>query len=812
MRRIAVLFTVLSLLLLVSIFTDYLLDESLSSTSISEQYHVGNRDLNKLNSPSFDSLLTYMRSSHKIRKLEIKLPPKSMYALEAQRQKTLNTGARPVLVDPVTVKGTINSGTFSVKAKFRLKGELADHWDRSVRTSLAIDLNEGLPGIDMQKFSIMKLHSRQFPADAIYSRIKANLGLINRKLMPVRVSVNGKDWGVMLAEEHWGDDFFINHKMPEGPIIKFGDHVNGLPYRYQSVHSNVSGANKQLGSMLAQRYFYQPSSIKFATQRWADELALSELFDSFHPLLFSNLRLYFNPIDERMYPITSDQDRPIEHISFEESQNRYYKTGFEALGFLGRLRSNSNFNEQLAYSRAKLRADIYSYCSAAASDIAAEYPIDDLRKWGLGYCEKLHENAEKFSSDGRYPLDWILEKMDINQTAKSSLFAVRTDNGILVSNGFSESFLVSSIILGGEEMHLSTVIEANSEYLIKTTTDPHSLCDWPVRIEGTLLPDSDLSFETSIACSTFHYTDQKQAQEQDNLHVDGNITISDDIRVKKLTLSPNSTLVVADGVKIVVNGSMHTAQSDEEPSTIIFEGGNSSIDVKMSKHPMSTSTIKNLTVSTMGRLDENSGTALLRFFGGYVDIDGLSMDCAGYEDCLNIVDSRFNLRSSNFANCSSDCIDIDYSDGNMLNLTVMNAKGDGIDFSNAEVKMADIIVEDVFDKGLSVGEKSSIFVDGLVVVNASACIAAKDGSFLEIDNFRLTACNAFSLAGYVKKRYFTTPTVNIGNGVFDGPVAIQKTDIVKFMGSAFESYPDMVLLTSKQIDDYYQSGFMRKNR
>lgn len=788
---------------------DYSLDEGVSSISISEKRPIGKRDLGRLNDISVDGVSWFFTRQTGLLTLDLRIPPRSVYLIEDQRVTTLNAGQRPVLVNPVSVKGTISSGGDFVEATFRLKGELSDHWDRSVRTSLAVDLKGALPGLHMQKFSIMKLHSRQFPADLLFARIKSELGMITRDLRPVIVRVNGKDWGLMIAEEHWGDDFFINHKLPEGPIIKFGDHVNGLPYQYQAVHGNVNKKTRAVGKDIAKRYFYEPSSVAFSLKRFADEIALTEVFNSFHPFLFSNLRIYYNPIDKLLYPITSDQDIPTKNKSFEESQPGYYITGLELHGLIGRLFAHNNFQDILSRSRAEIRESIYAICARSSMAIAKEFPIGGLQLWSQSYCDIIHYNAQRYWQQNAYPLDFVRKTMSTNELLKSSVFLSTDGVKINFSNGLDRTFLLEKLEYGGVKLDAPRRIYPNREGEIRFINDFIPPIGANIKVSGRIGTSKSISFEAPLAGQS-KITKKHYKRKSGPLIVHGETIIYENTTVDGLVLNPNSTLKIVNGSTLFVVGSMQVVSGAKSRPKLILEHPLSMVDIIMSGQGSVKSVVNGLEVVSTSRLDTSSGSAALRFYGGMTEISDLTIDCPGYEDCLNLVNTSFRLVDSSFKNCTSDCIDIDHSDGVITGVTIDRARGDGIDFSRARVELFDIKMSDISDKGLSIGERSEILVRDLKIDNANACVVVKDGSNLRMEDFSLHSCKIFSIAAYVKKNYFEQPSLKVKDGKLDGRIALEQPNVLSMVGIDSSSSFKRIILSHGEIERFYKDGFMKK--
>lgn len=56
------------------------------------------------------------------------------------------------------------------------------------------------------------------------------------------------------------------------------------------------------------------------------------------------------------------------------------------------------------------------------------------------------------------------------------------------------------------------------------------------------------------------------------------------------------------------------------------------------------------------------------------------------------------------------------------------------DFSGSELKVFDIKMNDVGDKGISAGEKSTVVAENIQILGAITALASKDGSWLKVTN------------------------------------------------------------------------------
>ena len=87
------------------------------------------------------------------------------------------------------------------------------------------------------------------------------------------------------------------------------------------------------------------------------------------------------------------------------------------------------------------------------------------------------------------------------------------------------------------------------------------------------------------------------------------------------------------------------------------------------------------------------------------------------EDYINFIDSEFIVNNSSFNNIYSDGIDSDYSNGNVVDTNFNNTGNDAIDLSGSKIYIKNVFINSVGDKGLSVGERSTLYGKNIHLIN-----------------------------------------------------------------------------------------------
>jgi len=85
-------------------------------------------------------------------------------------------------------------------------------------------------------------------------------------------------------------------------------------------------------------------------------------------------------------------------------------------------------------------------------------------------------------------------------------------------------------------------------------------------------------------------------------------------------------------------------------------------------------------------------------------------------------------------NIYSDAFDSDFSNGKVINSSFINCGNDGIDVSGGSITINNIKIDNAGDKGVSVGENSTLKGENINITNTEIGIASKDLSYINIEN------------------------------------------------------------------------------
>jgi hypothetical protein len=125
------------------------------------------------------------------------------------------------------------------------------------------------------------------------------------------------------------------------------------------------------------------------------------------------------------------------------------------------------------------------------------------------------------------------------------------------------------------------------------------------------------------------------------------------------------------------------------------------------------------------------------------------------DDSLNAKYGAVEIRDSVFVDNAFDGVDLDWSDGVIQRsfFGMSGPGGDGVDLSGSRVRVEDSVFSDVSDKCLSVGEDSTLMLQGSLLRACEVGVGSKDGSLADVREL-VFLDNGRNFAAYQKKPIF----------------------------------------------------------
>ena len=221
-----------------------------------------------------------------------------------------------------------------------------------------------------------------------------------------------------------------------------------------------------------------------------------------------------------------------------------------------------------------------------------------------------------------------------------------------------------------------------------------------------------------------------------------------------LSAQPNSVLKLYPNVSIIAYGDMSFIGSEDKPILIKSidsnaKGGGAAV------LGFGTNKViwRHVSVDSMRspRVDGWTTTGAVTFYKSLISMEHVRFSNIDAEDALNIVQSKFSMRSVNFEKIQSDAFDCDYCIGDISDASFSSVGGDGLDTSGALVSITKSSFSNIGDKALSIGERSNVEARDILINNVRIGIASKDASQTLVDKITIEAAKVVGIIAYAKK-------------------------------------------------------------
>jgi hypothetical protein len=767
----------------------------------------------------------------------IEVAPDDFRRIEAKREEAL---ARWVLLagDDDFVPATVRLGRGeALPAEIRLKGDWADHFvgDKwSFRVEMAGD--GYLDGMGV--FSLQDPSTRTYLNEWLFMKALRAEGLLSVRYRFVHLVLNGVYKGIYALEEGFSRELLESQERREGLIIRYDEN---LLWEYRAAYENdevvpwgvdrfhlidefQSGRVGRDPALAAQRDVAvgmlraldrgtRPASQVFDVEAMGRFLALCDVWEARHALLWHNLRFYYNPVTTRLEPVAFDTQPlgggdPVEieqldglrfALATEDSKlQRAYVRALHAYSrpaYLDALRDR--WAEDHARLRAALEAEFAPEVLAPPWDALAarRHALDELlHPIQTTYAYARSVTSETLEIDVGNLLGFPVEIVDV----ATEEAAIPAEAGWV---GASANAVVSPTVDGGAPVLDPLAPEAALlEYV--TLSIPLDENVGPMFVKGSDAEDgpvlSDVHLTTRLWGMTRTVTQPvlsayspplpagprpayPSLQEALARHpalrpVAGERALTFDPGVWEiagdlvlpagygLRLEAGTELVFEPDRYLLASGPLDFTGDAAQP--VVLRPGTGywqGIIVLNAEVP---SSWRHVTVSNTIALDREgwSLTGGITFYRSPLVMDHGFIVGSQAEDGLNVIESWFDFTASAFSDTASDAFDADFSRGRIERCAFHRIAADGIDVSGSEVVVRDAVFDTLGDKALSVGEASQLTGSDLWIDNVMFGVVSKDLSRVTVERVRLGNVARAGLAAYVKKPAY-------------GPAAITASDV-----------------------------------
>ena len=778
--------------------------------------------------------------------LDLHIPYRAMQTLLADQQASIARGR--AAASRRWVRGIIIHDGQRYRARFRLKGLLADHWSTPGRMSLRVEVSDGKTILGFASFSLHQPSSRQHPYEPAYSLLLQRTGALAATHVYADVSINGEDWGRLNIEERISTPFLEKLRRKDGLVFELSqdryweyvtdagqDAYRAQHYRlrdpllfadaYGKKKVRQSFAGRQQYSLILNSLLDAGQTELFNAPAMTRSLVFALLWGTNHALMGANTRYYLNPYTLQLQPISSDQSWP----QLIENHLLVYPYPEPFRRLIAQASFDGHFKREL-----DVVGNAVQSLPAAFEKLSRVFPNDDhtppyaavarnLRIATNGSTELVREIVAKLPSQRHnYLPDAEPERRPTEKELNSLRYHVHarhyTDGTLKIFNLLPMPVTVTGIRTSYEELGIElSQIPPKGEVEVQTgwsgpqdddifvdTEVQGSLASYQTSLslipsERTLNPLRAFTSTSSLPTFVIGNADGYRIPT-------GSWTLEEPLVLDgPLDIASGTSIRFAPTAYIIVHGSLSATGSPQAPIHLgplrghwkgiyVLNASNSS----NWRHVR----VEATTALTRGPLVLTGGVT---FYRSDVDFQDVTFAETLAEDALNVVESNANLRSVTVTATRSDAFDFDYCTGTLNDIRLSHVGGDGVDFSGSNMQVNKVDAQHIQDKAFSVGEASVVELSDLSLGNVGVGVAVKDGSTANTRNLQIQGIKLHAAMSYRKKSFYGVATLNI-NGISSDTLLTYARQIGHTLNVDGKASTEVKL----DVDALYSTGIMKK--
>lgn len=751
--------------------------------------------------------------------LRIEIPQSALDSIIEFRDRALS---REVITSDLKTyfKGSVTVDGRKLPVSLRLKGDWVDHLEGE-KWSFRIKFKGSNAYHGMKKFSIQDPHTRSFMMEWFGHKLFEKEDILTTRYQFKVVYINGVNRGVYALEEHFDKRLLEYRKRREGPIVKFDE--NGvwqgyydqqkyqrgfkkfpyleaaeiLPFSKKRTRKNPILLNQFI---LAQSHMSRFRNLDTTFQEYLDLdkmarfIALCDVMNATHGLIWHNQRNYLNPVNGLLEPIAYDcfSGQPSIHYELLGMAPRWREeddfSSFDAL-FL-----NQEFNQLYIKYLKRFSSEEYMKASFLALEneiryyealLKHEYPLYFLDKdYFLLNQYNVKEKVKKYENQPKINRK-ISKKERYVGTSQNVVFdevalKVYTIESDSLSGTFQfENYLLSPIEIIGystkanknlifpfvQKIELDAFLDDAYKKTQGFSFKPRRVY-YKTRFTGDSLHSTKVSpFPPVEYKSIMDFASSQFVSNNDEVRFNANeiYNFNETLYIpmnKKLVIEEGVRIGLSNGARFVCYGPVEMIGVQENPIRIEgigASGGGLVLFPNRDSVEMNHVICTNLTDANTKTWTLTGGVTI---YEGEVSLRNCSFINARSEDALNLIRCNFEIDGILIDKTFSDGFDADFCTGKLKNSIFRATGNDCIDFSGSEIDIEACEIVDSGDKGISGGESSILKVRNCSINNAYIGVAAKDKSFIMLEQTNLENCD-FAFAAYRKKAEFGPAKIDV---------------------------------------------------
>jgi len=309
---------------------------------------------------------------------------------------------------------------------------------------------------------------------------------------------------------------------------------------------------------------------------------------------------------------------------------------------------------------------------------------------------------------------------------------------------------------------------------------------------------------TTYPCLQYDIEQEKLSLRPGQWDLDGDLLVPAGI---SLHAGPGVHLRFREDAVLLTDSPLIWAGTEQEPIIIEPRAGLSKWSGIVVLGAKETSSWQYVTVRKTDRLQRGgwATTGGITFYHSPVEMLHCRIEHTVAEDGLNIFGCETLLDDVTLTGCISDSFDGDFITGVVRNCRFEEGMADGLDVSGSDVLVENCSFINLLDKGISVGENSTVRVVGGLMDNVAMGVVSKDLSKAFVSGLEISSVERYAFAAYIKKPEFGPANIvaeNITLGEMPlGVALVQKGSSVTLDGNAFPT-------VNLDVKALYKEGFL----
>ncbi len=760
----------------------------------------------------------------------------------------------------------------NVRVRMRLKGDLTDHFESErEKWSYRIETRDEGQLMGMRRFSIQHPVTRNYLAEWGWLENLRLEGVLAPRYKFVNVIFNGTSLGKYAVEEHFSKELLEAQGRREGVLVNMEethywlrrDKIGEEPRRYDLLQGGgfrntlietrranvvrldsalVRQRNAAIGLLRGFQEGTLPASAVFDAKLLGRYLALTDLWEARHALIWNNMNFYYNPVSARLEPIGFDGDaqkyidvtnqsllRPLTAQALEDPEvARHYARELERV-------SRPEYIQ-------KIEARLNPEYEALRRALWSEFPaVREQHIWDA--LRQKQQLVRRLFEPSRMVLAMVVDSAQtpgdsVNIEVRNILALPVEVVGLRISGttvdardayvggaGAGGNSGANGITLAGR----SRVLDEPFEYAVFRVRAPRIVVDQDpfigVEVLTRIAGADSVQATPAQPYAPIHSGDLLPAMPTVNEALtrhpfldraaDGKALV-----VRRGTWDVKGDLVVPAGMTLRA-GPGTTLRFAKEAvlysrSPLLFEG-TAAAPVRLEPQDSSWPGVVVLEAdapSMWTHVDVLKTRGVAR--GGWIMTGGITfyqspihilrsrIDGTAAEDAINVIRTDFSFRDSEFGATTSDAFDGDFAQGLIENCRFADIVGDAIDVSGSRVTIRNIAASNIGDKAISVGEDSRVEAYSTRLTDVSIGVAAKDLSTVRLVGLTLERVKLAGMAAYVQKSEYGPSRIDGVNVRFldaSPRTLIQPGSIVILDGSTYKA-------TEADLREMHKAGML----